>query len=376
MNIAKVAVGLIIKIPYFLMALYSLLLLSCIITLSCAACPPSVLLFTHTSSITSTTSRQAPSINCNQEGWVIQTYRHHLLRTSYYRVGKLQSREKGIDWTGEEQEYTSGKHSQIILNDRGLVLETFESYSLWRCWYRVGWLEGEVGTIQWMIGPSIFANGRKPSSTLNERGVVLVTFERGWIRRDAYYRIGDIDNSNGIICWRANEIKLLNRCSDVSPSLNDHGIVILSARTYQHSFIILTGTINSNDNTISFRSIPDPSSRLGSSAYASAALNNHGHLVWVKMRESHVTILTGRQLHTSLLNSSVPSQQGLRINSASLLNTAYRIRHPSVCVSNNNVVIFTCYVKHGLFGCSKVVFTSIGKLMPEDRRGDINGRDL
>lgn len=326
---------------------------------SCTARPPSILSFMHTSSITSITSRQASFITTNQNGSVIQTYRHQLLHSSYYRVGKLQKEQKGINWIGREREYTSGKHSKIMLNDRGLVLETFQSYYHKWCFYEIGWLQ-EEGVIQWIRGPSIFANGGKPSVALNNRGVVLVTFERGLIRKDTYYRIGDVDGSNGIISWRREEVKLLNNCVDVSSSLNDHGAVVFSIRTYQNSFSFLTGWINTDNNTISFRSIPDPSSRLGFSTYASAALSKNGHLIWTKTRGSQVTILTGRQLH---LSSSFPSK--LRINDASLLNTAYSIHNPCVCISNNDVVLFTCHIKHGLFGCRKVVFTSIGKLIPE-----------
>ena len=321
--------------------------------------------FTKRSSITDISNAKRPCITINKEGWIIQTYKHSSFssRLSYYRTGKLSNDGDKLDWAERVFPYSSGNHSKIQLNDKGIVVEVFQLSCPKRCLYSLGRLDVGNNEIKRVAAPFAFASGGKPSVALNNKGTVLVTFERGLIRKESYYGVGNVNETNGIISWQIGFIRFCNNCSEISSSLNDHGTVVFSARTYQRSFIFLVGKIESNRNDIALRTINDPSSRYGPYSYASVGLNGAGNIVWIKVQRKRVIVVTGRMIQSYVKKDST-LDCNLKLNIAKTLDRS--IHCPSGCISNSDVVGFTYQIKHKILGHSSTVFTIAGRVMPED----------
>ena len=321
---------------------------------------PAILSFVQTSSTTSTSNKKS-CLAINKEGRIIQTYK--TIFSSHYRIGKLSKDGDEVDWIGRDTLYSSGKYSKIQLDDKGTVVETFQLNYPRRCFYSIGRLNIDCEEIEWISNPFAFASGGKPSVALNNKGTVLVTFEKGSIQTDSYYGIGSVDETSGIISWQTGFVKFHFHCSDISLALNDHGNAVFSVRTYRNSYIFLIGKIDSNNSSIKFWSTMDPSSELGPCSYASVALNKSGNVIWIKAQQRRVIVVTGRMIQ-SYHTEDYTLDCNLKLNSAILLNRS--IHCPSSCISNSDVVGFTCHVKRRFFRHDNTVFLCVGTMMPEN----------
>ena len=315
--------------------------------------PPAILEFTRSSlEVDCSAKRKNPSIAINDQGWVLQTYRHQILSTSYYRIGKITKVNSGIEWKTGDQEYHAGKYSQISMNDSGIIVEVSEQFFHRRCYYRVGQLKTADLSIEWISEPSLVATGKNPSLTLNNKGNVIVTYERGFFQRETFYRVGDIDIQYGIICWRGKEEKLLNHCTKVSVSLNNAGTAVFSF-TQMGSYSFAVGFFGIDAPKIQQCMLDfDAVSR---NKHTAVALNQHGHVIstWNKLNDA--IILTGRQYKTSPIKE-------FKVNLDRLTHTNRNIQHMSIALNDKNTVVFAYHTTSGFVDRKKAVYTSLGKL--------------
>ena len=315
----------------------------------------------------------------------MQTYGHCSQSTLYCRIGKIN--KESIEWHGREREYCRGKISQVAVNDVGVVVSIHDEGPQQNLCYLVGKLNTTDSLVEWQSKAS-FASGKNPCVALNSRGVVVVVYERGTFRKHLYCRVGDVDDSNGVICWRGEEQRVLeDTCWRPSAALNDHNVVVIGfTSTTSRSFLI--GKINSEQRSTTVASNPTPvrvSPKQASTAIASESrpavtfiyvpgagerqsdhhhhvvigLNNHGHLLTVHAANQKVFFYNGR-----LDQNQTPTESTLRKSEAGLSNIAHIIRSSSVAVNNRNFVVFTCDVAHGMLKKKRVVFTAMEKLMP------------
>ncbi len=277
---------------------------------------------------------EAPNIDINKERQVVLTYKPKWYsKNTFWRTGRSCSDGEEINWMAKELSYYSGKLSVIKINDSGTIVETFQSRLFQRCYYHIGRFDKDTHTIKWTGSPFYFSSGSNPYVTLNNRGTVVVTVDKGIIRRDTLYRIGCVNESNGIISWRSNFTLFKRNCCNASSSLNDHGIVVLSVRTYEMSFSIFVGQLKGS--IICFQSVIDPCSQYGACLFASVALNNSGNIVWVKAQQKQVFLITGRVLQPNDSETSGLKCK-LRLNTLRILER--QLQFPHVCVSHSGIV--------------------------------------
>lgn len=347
-----------------------------LIPFSNTASPLAILNYVNASGLIRTSDRQCPSIATNDRGWLIQTYKHHKNRTSYYRIGEINEARDNIEWHGEDHQYDSGKSSKICLNDDGLIVEVSESNHGHRCFYKVGKLNTVDKKIEWMSEQDVFASGENPAVALNSKGIAVVAYEKGRLQKDLYYRVGDMDERNGVINWRNEETKLLSNCWHVSVTLNSKNAVVFSfTSTSCHSFVIgyvnpdhdsrlTTNAAPESSNALIINPISDASTRssgqhLPDKYHTVVGVNNFGHLVSARTIRTNVSFFNGRLGHNHNITESSLRRSGDR-----LLNTSYNVLSSSISVNGRNSVAFTCHIAHGFLNRQKIVFTTLGKLVP------------
>ena len=342
--------------------------------------PPAILTFSHCSnSILNISHRHSPSITLNNHGWLIQTYKDQHTQISFYRIGKARKLESDIQWHCEERVYDSGKCSQISMNDDCLIVEVFQSHSIGQsqCCYRIGFLNLANGTINWEASSEAFASGQHPCVAVNNHGIIVVAFERGLIRKDLFYRVGDFSVADRAISWRQDEAMFLKDCSKPSVSLTDWNTVVFSfTSTTCNSFI--TGHVNPYQN-LGAQSVLDPvpernrtalilkpisdeesKQRLPEKYRTVVAANRYGHLISVRIISTNVVFYTGRLDHDHTVTVSSLHKSSTHYNSKE------EVLSPSIAINASNLVVFTCHTSSSwLLRGTKAVSTSLGHLIPE-----------
>ena len=322
-------------------------------------------------------------------------------------------------WCSEDIQYPSGKFSRIDMNNSGLLVEVFEGPRA-ACCYRIGRLNTTTKLLEWPLpkveGAVTFASGHAPCVAVNNRGVVVTAWGRG---EDLYYRVGDVSDAARIV-WRGQgETLLLKRCSQASVTLNDCDTIVFSFTSPTcHSFITAHLTPLTSGSGIDSapelqpqsssrpESVPESNPRRNSEpkpksssrpelepelaslpplvlhhmsaeereggaggrrgrratpgGYITAvATNTYGHLVSTKIAGTKVRFYTGRLDHTHNITEAT-----LRSSEERMLNTSYRVLCPTLSMNCSNLVVFSCHIAHGMLGRGRIVFTSLGQLIP------------
>ena len=329
---------------------------------SVAATPPAVHNFVQTYDVTRIANATNLTPHISENGRIILPYRSSSSsQLTRCRIGTLPPDSSKIDWKDRELSFQSHKFSKLYMNDKGTIMEIFESRYLRKCYYRLGHFNKDDNAIDWKSDPSPITLGTNPSASLNNSGTVLVTVESGVIRKDTHYSIGNIDEGSGNISWNADFVKFRSSCCNVSSDLNDNRTVVLSARTYHDSFILFIGQIDSGGRLTIQTVMDDPSSKFGPCVDASVSLNRAGHLVWLKVQQKRVLIVTGRVIRPHNEEDSTPTGCKLKFNTATSVEQP--LQHLSTSISHSGHVGFSYQSPQK---SNTAVFYAVGTLFPEN----------
>jgi hypothetical protein len=253
----------------------------------------------------------------------------------------------------------------------------------------VGKLNTTDKLVEWQSEEAIFGSGKSPHVALNNHGIVVVVYVRGTFRKDLFGLVGDVDSSNGVICWRGREEGLMRDCKRASVSLNDHNNITIGFTCTSYSSFLLGQVNREQDHVPRKRSRPASGSAQHSPAQVvpeqspaavsksssaivikhvgerhncnevAVGLNNHGHLLSIYVIDKRILFFNGRLDHTHTL-----TEKTLRKSEQSLKNIAHLPRSCAVALNSRNLVVFTCDISHGFLNRKKVVFTVLGNLVP------------
>jgi len=324
------------------------------------ATPPAVLYFVQQYDVTRITNATNLSLHIGQNGQIILTYRSSSTsQVTCCRNGRLPHDSSKIDWKDQEVSFQSNKCSRFHINDNGAIIEIYESRYLRKCYLRFGLFNKDYNGIDWKSDPFQFASGVNPSASQNNNGTVLVTFESGVIRRDSYYGVGKISEGSNTISWNTGFMKFRSNCCDISSDLNDHRTVVLSARTYQHSFVLFVGYINSDGKLAVQIMVDDPSAKFGLCVDAAVSLSRAGHIVWLKAQEKRVLVITGQAIRSHDKKDGAPPECKLVLNMAATVDRP--LQQLSTCISSSGLIGFS-YQSPQRNGTD--LFCTAGRLFP------------
>lgn len=152
------------------------------------------------------------SVSLNNNGYCVATHRGSG-KNLYYRVGKINSIAKIVDW-GAENKYDTGGDMSVAINNNNQLIEVHQGYASGshykNHYYSVGTISTSSKTIIWKKNGQEFDTGGSIAIALDDYGrclnVHLGSQSSISHKNNRYYRNGVANFTNGNVTW-ANSIQ-------------------------------------------------------------------------------------------------------------------------------------------------------------------------
>ncbi len=195
-----------------------------------------------------------PSIAVNNGGVVVEVCHKMYTRWMLYRVGHLKDRR--VNWNisftpkASKTFYGTGSYPRVAINDRNTVVEVHGGDFREKCYYRIGKVAPEKGSITWFASKSFEkVMGHYPCVALTRTNHVIVVYQRDIFTKALCYRVGSLHS--GIISWES--VYNLNiRADNFSMAVNSHNTVILTYQTFNLRIRYTVGQLDTSKGTIQF----------------------------------------------------------------------------------------------------------------------------
>ncbi|HEX4860086.1 MAG TPA: hypothetical protein VFV07_02540, partial [Rhizomicrobium sp.] len=182
-----------------------------------------------------------PQVALNNHGVAVEIHQTSGMgRALWYSVGIVNPRNKTIGWGNHLPARVDGLTPSIAINDSGLAVEVHltskvGSYTLF---YRVGRINSSARTIDW--GSSLeYGTGIAPSVILTEDGFVVEAHESQG-PRTLWRRIGQLDGNKRIINWHGNAVQYGD---GQVPRIATNGNEVMQVQTNGHEMSYAISTI-------------------------------------------------------------------------------------------------------------------------------------
>ena len=221
----------------------------------------------------------------NNDGVVVEVCHQMATYWMLYRVGKLQ--EGGIDWNvspslskPSKTYYGSGTYPQISINDRNVIVEVHGGLFKEKCYYRVGKIIPEEGSITWFSSKSFERIvGHYPNVSINNHNYVVAVYQRDILTKTFCYRVGRISiMEEGEIVWVTKEHTVKWKAENVSVDINSDNMVVLAFQTRMYHIHCLVGRLDFVRGEILWG---DPVHLHAGVCLPSISLNDNNHVILV-----------------------------------------------------------------------------------------------
>lgn len=204
------------------------------------------------------------SVSLNNNGYCVATHKSSGSgKDLYYRVGKINTTNKTVDW-GAENKYDTGGNMSVAINNYNQIIEVHQGYSggahKKNHYYSVGTINTSSKTITWKKKGTEFDTGGTIAIALDDNGRCLNTHLGSASsishRDNRYYRKGVVNFTNGEVAWGSSILYDTGGDGDIAISNNGRSLEVHKGSPYSlshgNNHYYKTGTFNFLSNSFNW----------------------------------------------------------------------------------------------------------------------------